>query len=116
MAQNRPLMSGGQALLGIVDALCPSVGRRDKEGSIRKQKLERRGMELCRGPSVSIKTHTAPKNPKKTRSKKLRSLTNFRQFWGIKGAPTVRKRASRKTENAYAYMHHSELNIGFVVI
>ena len=54
-------MRGGLALLGIVDALCPSVGQRDKEGSIRKQKRERNGTMW--GPSVSIKTHTAPKNP-----------------------------------------------------
>ena len=62
-------MSGGRALLGIVDALCPTAGEGDKEGSIRKQKLERRGMELCRGPSVSIKTHTAPKNPEEKSEK-----------------------------------------------
>ena len=67
--QNRPFMGGGHALLGIVDALCPSVGQRDKEGSIRKQKRrEGGGMELCRGPSVSIKTHTVPKNPWKQTS------------------------------------------------
>ena len=84
MAQNRPLMSGGHALLGIVDALCPSVGQRDKEGSIRKQKLERRGMELCRGPSVSIKTHTAPKNPKKTRSRKM-----IRCCWNLHNLPRI---------------------------
>ena len=43
MTQNRPLMQGGRALLGIVDALCPSVGQRDKEGSIRKQKRREGG-------------------------------------------------------------------------
>ena len=35
-------------MLGIVDALCPSVGQRDKEGSIRKQK-QREGWNCVGG-------------------------------------------------------------------